>query len=75
MAWALAGLAMLALVPVLRLVQLLRASGLPDFQAPSATALPVILATVSAAIVGAVLAGRRPATRWAGCSSASAYSR
>jgi hypothetical protein len=60
LAWGLAGLTVLTLVPARRLAQLMRASGLPQAQAPSATVLAVILAMGSAAAVGAVLASRRP---------------
>jgi hypothetical protein len=60
LAWALAGLAVLALLPALRLNQLLRAAGRPDAHGPNATALAVLLAMVSAAAVGALLASRRP---------------
>ncbi|HEX8134444.1 MAG TPA: hypothetical protein VF880_13595, partial [Actinomycetes bacterium] len=65
LAWALAGLAVLALAPAIRLEQLLRAAGLPgDIPASTAMAVAVtvavILAIVSAAAVGALLAGRRP---------------
>jgi hypothetical protein len=60
LAWALAGLAVLALVPGFRLVQLGQAAGSPDAQGVSAAAaLAVLLATVSAAAVGALLASRR----------------
>jgi hypothetical protein len=60
LAWTLAGLAVLALPPAIRLAQLLRAAGLPDADIPAGTAVAVVLAIVSAAAVGALLAGRRP---------------
>jgi hypothetical protein len=60
LAWTLAGLAVLAVVPAFRLNQLLRAAGRPDAHGPNATALAVLLAMVSAAAVGALLASRRP---------------
>ena len=51
---------MLALVPGFRLDQLMQAAGLSDAQGLNAAALAVILAAVSAATVGALLASRRP---------------
>jgi hypothetical protein len=64
LAWALAGLAVLGLVPGLRLAQLVSSAGLPDTQGTPAsrvaTYAAVLLATVSSAAVGAVLASRRP---------------
>jgi hypothetical protein len=60
LAWALAGLAVLALVPAVRLGQLMQAAGRPDALPPNAVAVAVVLAIASAAAVGAVLAGRRP---------------
>ncbi len=58
LAWALAGFAVLALVSSGRLVQLVRPL---DFAyAPAAGAGAVVLTTVSAVSVGALLAGRRP---------------
>jgi hypothetical protein len=64
LAWALAGLAVLGLVPGLRLAQLVSSAGLPDTQGTPATHVAtyaaVLLATVSSAAVGAVLASRRP---------------
>jgi hypothetical protein len=60
LAWALAGLAVLALVPGVRLDQLLQAAGRPDAQGLNAAAVAVLLALVSAVAVGAVLASRRP---------------
>jgi hypothetical protein len=60
LAWTLAGLAVLAPVPALRLGQLMQAAGLPDALPLNAVVVAVVLAIVSAAAVGAVLAGRRP---------------
>jgi hypothetical protein len=64
LAWAVAGLAVLALVPGLRLVLLANTAGLPDAQGTIATIIAayaaVVLATVSSAAVGALLASRRP---------------
>jgi hypothetical protein len=60
LAWALAGLAVLAVVPTFRLDQLLRAAGRPDAQGLNPAVLAVLLALVSAAAVGALLASRRP---------------
>jgi hypothetical protein len=59
LAWALAGLTMLALVSAGRLAVL--SAGLPEAQPSIAAIGAVILAIVSAATVGAVLASRRPA--------------
>jgi hypothetical protein len=64
LAWAVAGLAVLALVSGLRLVLLANTAGLPDAQGTIATIIAayaaVVLATVSSAAVGALLASRRP---------------
>jgi hypothetical protein len=64
LAWALAGLALLLLVPAMRLGLLLDAAGLPETQGSTAATVAaygtVVLALVSSAIVGAVLASRRP---------------
>jgi hypothetical protein len=64
LAWALAGLAVLGLAPGFRLAQLVTSAGLPDAQGTPATRVAtsaaVLLATVSSAAVGAVLASRRP---------------
>jgi hypothetical protein len=64
LAWTLAGLAVLGLVPGLRLALLVRAAGPPDTHGTPAglvaTHAAVLLATVSSAAVGAVLASRRP---------------
>ncbi len=57
--WALAGLTVLALVPGFWLAELVWATG-REPRASNATAGAIILVTVSAATVGAVLAGRRP---------------
>jgi hypothetical protein len=60
-AWALWGLGTLAFLAAARLTQLIRRAGRPDL-APVAAAetLPLLLASVSAATVGAVLVSRRP---------------
>jgi hypothetical protein len=60
LAWAVAGLSVLALVPAARLTTLSQAAGLPDAQLAAAAVGAVVLATVSAAAVGALLASRRP---------------
>jgi hypothetical protein len=60
LAWALAGLTVLALAPAIWLARLLEAAGLPDADIPAGAAAAVILAIVSAAAVGALLAGQRP---------------
>jgi hypothetical protein len=63
LAWTVAGLAVLALVPGIRLSLLVPSGGLPDAQgamAVIAAYAAVVLATVSSAAVGAVLASRRP---------------
>ncbi len=59
-AWALAGLTMLALVSAGRLL-VWQSADLPEAQSSIAAIGAVILAIVSAATVGAVLASRRPA--------------
>jgi hypothetical protein len=63
LAWTVAGLAVLALVPGIRLSLLMPSGGLPDAQgtmAVIAAYAAVVLATVSSAAVGAALASRRP---------------
>jgi len=60
LAWALAGLAVLALAPAIWLARLLEVAGLADADIPVGAAVAVALAIVSAAAVGALLAGRRP---------------
>jgi hypothetical protein len=60
LAWVLAGLSVLALAPAARLTTLSQAAGLPDTQLAIAAVGAVVLATVSAAAVGALLASRRP---------------
>ena len=60
-AWALAGLTVLTLVLAIRLTVLLQSSGLPEAQPSNAIIAAVVLATASAAAVGALLASRRPA--------------
>jgi hypothetical protein len=58
-AWALAGLTVLALVPAARLSMRVDA-GAPNQQLMVVVAAAVVLATISAATVGALLASRRP---------------
>src|SRR5512132_25708 len=64
LAWGVAGLAVLALVPGTRLTLLADSAGLPDAQGSVAglvaASAAVMLATVSSAAVGAVVASRRP---------------
>jgi hypothetical protein len=60
LAWGLAALALLALAAAVRLAGLMAAADLPGAQGLGPVVLPIVLATVSAAAVGAVLAGRRP---------------
>jgi hypothetical protein len=64
LAWALAGLAVVAVIPSTRLGQLVNAGGLPEAHRTIAGTIAayaaVLLATVSSASVGAVLASRRP---------------
>jgi hypothetical protein len=64
LAWAVAGLAVLTLVPAVRLVLLVNTGGLPEAEPTLAGTIAayaaVLLATVSSAAVGAVLASRRP---------------
>jgi hypothetical protein len=68
-----AGLAVVALVPGVRLALLAHSAGLPDAQGTvaglAAAYAAVVLATVSSAAVGAVLASRRRVTPSAGCCS------
>jgi UDP-N-acetylmuramyl pentapeptide phosphotransferase/UDP-N-acetylglucosamine-1-phosphate transferase len=58
--WALWALAMLGLAAVPWFDHLLRAAGRPDLAQLNASGVPGVLAIVSAATVGAVLASRRP---------------
>ena len=60
LAWALAGLAVLSGVPSIRLMSLVWFEGSPEAAPTIATIGPVILAVVSAATVGALVASRRP---------------
>jgi hypothetical protein len=60
LAWALAGLSVLALAPAGRLATLSQRARLPSAQLPAVAVGAVILATVSTAAVGALLASRRP---------------
>jgi hypothetical protein len=59
LAWGLAGLSVLTLVPATWLATLQRPGGV-DPVSTAAAGAPVVLATVSAATVGALLASRRP---------------
>jgi hypothetical protein len=60
LAWTLAGLTVLTLVPALWLAELVWSMGLEP-RASSVTLAAIILVTVSTAAVGALLASRRPA--------------
>jgi hypothetical protein len=60
LAWALWALAMLGFATVPWFDQLLRQAGRPDLVQLDATAVPYVLAILSAATMGAVLASRRP---------------
>jgi hypothetical protein len=60
LAWALWALVMLGLATLPWLDHLLRRAGRPDLVGLNADAVPYLLALVSAATVGAVLASRRP---------------
>jgi hypothetical protein len=63
LAWGLAGLAVLAVAPAVRLSMLLNAAGLPEAQGGAAIVAgygAVMLALTSSAAVGALLASRRP---------------
>jgi hypothetical protein len=60
LAWALWVLVLLGLAVALWLDHLLRQAGRPDLVSTDADAVPYVLALVSAATVGAVVASRRP---------------
>jgi hypothetical protein len=60
LAWALAGLTALGLAAGARLAGLMAAADPSGTQGLGPVVVPVVLATVSAAAVGALLAGRRP---------------
>jgi hypothetical protein len=60
LAWALWALALLGLPATVWLDRLLRQAGMPELTSLGASSIPLVVATVSAATVGAVLAGRRP---------------
>jgi hypothetical protein len=60
LAWTLAGSSVLALAPAGRLTTLSQTAGLPDAQLAAAAVGAVVLAMVSTAAVGALLASRRP---------------
>jgi hypothetical protein len=59
-AWALWGLAVVGVATIPWFDHLLRAAGRPDLAQLNASTLPLVLAALVAATVGAVLAGRRP---------------
>jgi hypothetical protein len=61
LAWALWTLTVLSLPVIVWLDRLLRRAGLSELSVPVAANLPLLVAVVSAATVGAVLASRRPA--------------
>jgi hypothetical protein len=61
LAWAGWVLTLLGLLATAWLDRLLRQAGLPELTALPASSTPLVLAAVSAATVGAVLASRRPA--------------
>ena len=74
LAWALSALTILGLFAVIWLDSLLRQAGRPEIDYLDASRVPLLLAAVSAATVGGVLAARRPPpTRWAGCCSPWGY--
>jgi hypothetical protein len=60
LARALWALALLGLPATVWLDRLLRQAGMPELTSLGASSIPLVVATVSAATVGAVLAGRRP---------------
>jgi hypothetical protein len=59
-AWGLWGLAMVGVATIPWFDRLLRAAGRPDLAQLNASTLPLVLAALVAATVGAVLASRRP---------------
>ncbi len=67
LAWLLWTLTLSGLAAVFWFDSLLRQAGGSDVDRLHAAASPVVLAAVSAATVGAVVAAVAPATRWAGC--------
>jgi len=60
LAWALWALAVLGLAPIARFDQLVRQAGRPDLVQLNPGGAPFVVAVLSAATVGALLAGRRP---------------
>jgi hypothetical protein len=60
LAWALWGLTLLGLAAAAWLDRLLRQAGLPELVSPPTSSISQVVAAVSAATVGAVLAARRP---------------
>jgi hypothetical protein len=72
LAWALWALVMLGVAVVVWPDQLLRQFARPELVVLTPKAFPPVLGALSTATVGAVVASRRPAIRWAGCCWASA---
>jgi hypothetical protein len=68
-AWMLWASAMFGLPMIGWLDRLLRQADRPDLAPLTPDAAAYVLGLVSAATVGAILASRRPATRWGGCCS------
>ncbi|HEX3211756.1 MAG TPA: hypothetical protein VH016_04265, partial [Actinomycetota bacterium] len=60
LAWGLAGLAVLSGVPAFRLLSLTWLADVEGARPTVATVGPVVLAVASAAVVGALVASRRP---------------
>jgi hypothetical protein len=71
LAWALWALTLLGLAATVWLDRLLRQAGRPELAALPASGIPLAVAAVSAATVGRWWPAADPATRWAGCWSAS----
>jgi hypothetical protein len=61
------GLVLFGLPTIAWLDQLLRQAGRPELTWSQVPGVPYLVAAASVATVGALLASRRPATRWAGC--------
>jgi hypothetical protein len=73
LAWVLWALAIVGLVVTVWLDQLLRRAARPELVVLIPTAIPPVLGAVSTATVGRSWPAAGPATRWAGCCSASAW--
>ena len=73
LAWVLWALAIVGLVVTVWLDQLLRRAARPELVVLIPTAIPPVLGAVSTDTVGTLVASPGPATRWAGCCSASAW--